>query len=260
MDFEDCQEPRLSFGNAAGLYDRVRPGYPQEAVRWILEPAGPAPLRVVDLGAGTGILTRVLLSLGHTVIPVEPDPEMRAQMIAVTPGTMPLDGCAESIPVPDGSVDAVLAGQAYHWFDVERAHPEIARTLRPGGVFGPIWNDRDENVSWLAELSLIANGLAGRHGNPQPDPSSVEPWFAPVEQATFRHSTSHTVESLVELITSRSYYLTAPPERQAKIRSAVRTLASDHPDLEGHSEFDLPYLTKAYRTTLVPPERRSTRP
>ena len=252
MESKNCQNPSLSFGAAAELYDRIRPGYPTAAVRWLLEPAGTGPLRVIDLGAGTGILTRVLLSLGHEVLPVEPDGGMRERLAEVTPEVTPLAGSAEAIPVPDGSVDAVVAGQAYHWFDTDRAHPEIARTLRPGGVFGPIWNDRDENVSWLAELSLIANGLAGRQGNPVPDPIAVEPWFAPPEHSTFRHSTTHTVESLVELITSRSYYLTAPPERQAKIRAAIRTLASDHPDLDGHPTFELPYLTEVYRTTVLP--------
>src|SRR6266581_4118253 len=95
----------LSYGPAAELYDRIRPTYPSASVEWAL---GPARLRVVDLGAGTGILTRVLLAPGHDVLPVEPDEAMRARLARTTPGTSALAGTAEEIPVPDGSVDAVL--------------------------------------------------------------------------------------------------------------------------------------------------------
>src|SRR5436309_15901895 len=109
------RSPALSFGPAAARYDRIRPSYPTAAVRWLI---GDAPVRVVDLGAGTGILTRQLVALGHDVTPVEPDPQMAALSGAVI-------GSAEKIPLPDGAVDAVVAGQAYHWFDRERAHPEI---------------------------------------------------------------------------------------------------------------------------------------
>src|SRR5947207_8421972 len=130
----------LSFGVAADLYDEMRPTYPPDAVRWAL---GERPRRVVDLGAGTGILTRALLDLGHEVVPVEPDPGMRDRLGRATPGLTALAGSAERIPLPDGSADAVLAGQAYHWFEPEPAHREVARVLAPGGVFAPIWNVRD---------------------------------------------------------------------------------------------------------------------
>src|SRR5690348_12905637 len=135
-----------SFGVAADEYDTQRPTYPAEAVAWAV---GDEPgRRVVDLGAGTGILTRMLLALGHTALPVEPDPEMRRRLAERSPDTQPLAGSAEAIPLPDGSVDAVMAGQAYHWFDPETAHREIGRVVRPGGVFAPIWNIRDESVPW----------------------------------------------------------------------------------------------------------------
>jgi SAM-dependent methyltransferase len=242
---------RCSFGGAADRYDRIRPSYPREAVRWLLEPVGDGPLRVVDVGAGTGILTRVLLTLGHEVSAVEPDPAMRAQLIAATPEITPLAGSAEAIDVPDNSVDAVVAGQAYHWFDPERAHPEIARVLRPGGVFGPIWNDRDERIGWLAELSRIADGLTTRNGGAEPGPTRIGPWFTAVEHATFQHATSHTVDSLVELVQSRSYYLTASPELRDEIVSRIRAMVAEHPDLRGTPTFELPYVTRAYRATRL---------
>ncbi len=118
----------LSFGAAAGDYDRFRPRYPEAAVRWALD--GLSRARVVDLAAGTGILTRTVLALGHEVVPVEPDPGMRAQLVVSTPGTTALAGSAEALPLPDSAADAVLVGTAYHWFDREPAHAEIARVLR----------------------------------------------------------------------------------------------------------------------------------
>ncbi len=145
-----------SFGPAAERYDRIRPSYPVEALRWIL---GDQPSRVVDLGAGTGILTRQLVALGHEVIPVEPDPAMRALIPAEL---APRDGTAEAIPLPDASVDAVVAGQAYHWFDQDKAHPEIARVLRPGGVFGPLWNERDDSVDWIRSYYLVSTAQRQR--------------------------------------------------------------------------------------------------
>ena len=127
MDPATWQEQRRSFGAAAELYDRIRPSYPAAAIRWIL---GDAPLRVVDLGAGTGILTRQVVALGHDVIPVEPDAGMRARAVAIGRAPRPVGGTAEAIPLGDGSVDAVVVGQSYHWFDADRAHREVARADR----------------------------------------------------------------------------------------------------------------------------------
>ena len=238
-------EDALSFGQSAALYDRVRPTYPQSAVQWSLQSARPSRLRVVDLGAGTGILTRVLLELGHEVLPVEPDSAMRDQLAKSTPGTEPLCGTAEAMPVRDQSVDAVVVGQAYHWFDRDRAHPEIARVLKPGGVFATMWNERDVGMAWVAELALIANGLAGSRSVPHTEPTGLAPWFHPVEHQTFSHVALHTADSLVELVMSRSYYLTATKRTQDKIVKAVQTLVSDQ-----GTTIELPYVTHAYRTTV----------
>src|SRR4029078_7627457 len=109
-----------SFGTAADRYDRYRPAYSPAAVRCAL---GEGPLRVADVGAGTGILSRVVRGEGHAVVAIEPDDEMRALLKTVSPDIPAYEGTAEEIPLPDASVDAVVAGQAYHWFDPERAHP-----------------------------------------------------------------------------------------------------------------------------------------
>jgi SAM-dependent methyltransferase len=245
------REQALSFGQAAARYDRIRPTYPPEALRWALDSVS-AGSTVVDLGAGTGLLTRVLLGLGYDVVPVEPDAGMRTQLDAATPGTTARAGSAEALPAPDGSLDAVVCGQAYHWFDQEKAHPELARAIRSGGVFAPIWNLRDESADWVRQLSVVtrqrADGTLDPSGlNPTNGVSAFGPEFGPVEQGKFRHATTHTVDSLVELVGSRSYYLTATPERQAAIERNVRALANEHPDLAGRETFELPYVTVVYR-------------
>lgn len=237
---------RLSFGSAAAEYDANRPTYPAEALRWML---GPTPVRVADVGAGTGLLTRALIALGHDVIPVEPDPGMRAQLDAATPGVQAVEGAAERIPLDDASVDAVVAGQAYHWFDRERAHPELARVIRPGGVFAPVWNQRDDDVPWLAELTRIVEGerAASSARNGERVHGDFGPWFDVPETTTFRHALPMTADRLVALIATRSYFLTAPAERQAEIRGKVRELAATLP-----ASFTLPYVTRAYRAVRRP--------
>jgi SAM-dependent methyltransferase len=247
VDPTTFQARARSFGPAAERYDRIRPHYPEAAIRWIL---GDAPLTVVDLGAGTGILTRQLVAIGHRVIPVEPDPGMRERLVAAGGGApQPLAGSAEEIPLPDAQADAVVAGQAYHWFDPARAHPEIARVLKPGGVFGPLWNDRDEDVSWVVALSAVVHEREG--ASPGLPVNAGDP-FGPVEQALFRQSVTHTPDTLVELMRSRSYHLIATPERQAEMDAAIRNLCATHPELAGRAEFELPYVTRTYRTHRLP--------
>lgn len=242
---EAARRQALSFGAAADAYDRFRPDYPTEAVRWAVGDA--PPVRVVDLGAGTGLLSRVLLGLGHQVVPVEPDEGMRARLAHATPGTTALAGSAERIPLPDGDADAVVAGQAYHWFDPERAHAEVARVLRADGTFAAIWNERDESVPWVAALSELADRVLGERGAGEDRPASFGDGFGAVEHARFRHSTRHTADTLVGMIATRSYYLTAASRQRREMDAAVRDLAATHPDLAGRDSFELPYRTEVFR-------------
>jgi SAM-dependent methyltransferase len=240
-DARDRRTEALSFGVAAGDYDRYRPTYPREALRWAL---GAEPLRVVDLGAGTGLLTRVLVDLGHDVVPVEPDAAMRAQLSAGGDLPEPRVGSAEAIPLADGSADAVVAGQAYHWFDQDRAHPEIARVLRPGGVLAPIWNVRDETVPWVKELTriVVEIGAADDRHAAWIDDLDFGPHFAQPESAVFRHAVPMTADSLIAMMRTRSYYLTATPTRRVAFDVAMGDLTSDLP-----ASFDLPYQTVVHR-------------
>ena len=247
-----------SFGAAADLYDDIRPRYAEPALRWLLAPLtgdrpGGPPLRLVDLGAGTGILTRQLLTLGHQVLAVEPDAGMRAKLTATTPAATALAGSAEEIPVPTGSVDGVLAGQAYHWFDRGRAHAEIARVVRPGGLFGPVWNIRDQSVPWTLEYTRVIKGeedTPGIHQGQLRDPD-FGPGFGPVESASFAHHTEQTPAGLERLMRSRSYYLVGDPDRQAEQVTGLRRLLASHPDLAGRDQFPMRYQTMAYRAVRV---------
>ncbi|MFF5230600.1 class I SAM-dependent methyltransferase [Dactylosporangium sp. NPDC000521] len=220
-----------SFGAAADLYDRIRPRYPREALQWAI----PEKSEICDLGAGTGILTRQLRDLGHHTIAVEPDDKMRAKI----PGDA-RKGDATHIPLPDASVDIVTAGQAYHWFYGEPAHAEIARVLRPGGSFIPIWNIRDERVPWVAESSTLFDGARERDAFDETAVQDFGPLFGPVRRATFEWSTTHTRESFLELVRSRSYYLVAGDEARRRLEERLLEVI---PPAE---EFELPYVTYVY--------------
>ncbi|GLZ06697.1 type 11 methyltransferase [Actinomadura sp. NBRC 104412] len=234
-----------SFGASARAYAAERPDYPADAVRWALEPAGPAP-RVLDLGSGTGKLTEMLARMDvRELTAVEPDPDMRAEAERRVPGVRPLAGSAEDIPLPDGSVDAVLAGQAMHWFDLDRALPEIHRVLAPGGVVGGLWNLDDDRVGWVAGLQEAArSSVSLRHWRPRTIPST--PYFPEVERAEFPHSQRRTAESLVATIATHSHILVLDERERAAVLDRVLTYLRGVPET-AEGEFDLPIVTLTLR-------------
>jgi SAM-dependent methyltransferase len=149
----DRETRRLSFGSVAADYDRYRPPPPPQALDWLIPPGAQA---ILDLGAGTGHVTRELIRRARRVVAVEPDERMRAVLAARCPGAEALEGRGEDIPLPDASVDAVVISAAWHWLDPERAVPEITRVLRVGGTLGVIWISRDNRVPWVAEFNAPA--------------------------------------------------------------------------------------------------------
>jgi SAM-dependent methyltransferase len=149
----DRETRRLSFGSVATDYDRYRPPPPPQALDWLIPPGAQA---ILDLAAGTGVVTRELIGRAARVAAVEPDGRMRAVLAARCPEAEVLAGRGEDIPLPAASVDAVVISAAWHWLDPALAVPEITRVLRPGGRLGVIWVSRNMRVPWVAELNAFA--------------------------------------------------------------------------------------------------------
>lgn len=230
-----------SFGNAAAAYERGRPPYPAAALDWLL-PAGAE--RIVDLGAGTGKLTRQIHERGLHVTAVEPSDGMRAELTRVLPGVPALAGTAESIPLPESSADAVLCAQAWHWVDPERAVPEVARVLSPGGRLGLIWNLRDEREDWVRALGEII------HSPETHRQSDLGAPFGPTETRDFGWTHEITLDRLLDLVASRSHVILLSRDDRAAVRDQVRDLVATHPALTGRDTFSLAYVTRCVRADL----------
>jgi SAM-dependent methyltransferase len=239
---------RTSFGSVAAEYAALRPSYPDDAVRFLL---GGAPRRVLDLGAGTGLLTERLVAAGHEVVAVDPSAEMLAQLSARLPGVTVEVGSAEAIPLPDDDVDAVVAGQAAHWFDPASAARAMARVLRSGGVVGLVWNTRDERVPWVAALGeLLADETRGHEADQTVVDRFARELPATDECREFGIVQAVSPEQVVAGIGTRSYAATMDAATRASFLGRVRGLLAVHPDTRGRAVLELPYVTVAHR--LVP--------
>jgi SAM-dependent methyltransferase len=233
----------LSFGPQAAAYERGRPSYPPEAIDWLL-PTGARD--VLDLGAGTGKLTTRLVERGLNVVAVDPLAEMLEVLCQSLPDTTALLGSAEEIPLADNSVDAVLVAQAWHWFNPQRAIPEVARVLRPGGLLGLVWNTRDERLGWVRELGRII----GRDDDPVRDKVTLPEPFTGPERHQVEWTSYLTPQALIDLVASRSYCITSPAEVRTKTLDQVRQLLATHPVLANSGGLALPYITVCVRATL----------
>jgi SAM-dependent methyltransferase len=232
------------FAEVAGAYERARPGYPEDAVRWL---AGDEPRDVVDLGAGTGKLTRALVALGHRVMAVEPLPVMLEHLAENAPGAFGVLGTAEVIPLPDAFADVVTCAQSFHWFDHDLALPEIARVLRSPGRLAVVWNIRDDGDAFMARLTeIIGNerlSEAARYG-----PLEASDVFGPVESAVFRHAQVVDRETLLDLVLSRSHCAKLDQGDRDPVLDAVGRL---YDEAAGPGGVRLPYVTHCYRAAKV---------
>jgi len=246
-----------SFGAAAAAYAEHRPGYAEAAVRWALEPVRDGrPARVADVGAGTGKLTATLIGLGAEVTAVEPDPQMLAELRRTMPEARSVPGSAEEIPLPDASLDAVLAGQAMHWFDMNRALPEIARVLRPGGVLAGLWNVDDDRVGWVAGLAEISKrkssitlttwrGSAAKSRQEQLLGEASD-LFSAAEVGEFGHGQARTADSLLATIGTHSHLLVMEEAERARLLARVGDFLRSQPET-AQGEFTLPMVTVGLR-------------
>ena len=236
----------VSFGAGADIYERARPTYPDAAVDWLIPPG---TRRVVDLGAGTGKLTRSLVARGLDVTAVEPSEGMLDQLRLAVPGASARIGSAEAIPLPDASADLVVSGQAWHWFDDARAAAEAARVLRPGGTLAQVWNTRDTTVGWVARFGAIADrghpneGFAG--------PPTLNAAYGPVEAWTTTWSLPLDRLALRDLSASRSAYLAMD---EAARRATLADIDALFDEVAAPAEGDpgrrivaMPYVTRCFR-------------
>jgi SAM-dependent methyltransferase len=235
-----------SFGARAADYAEHRPSYPADSVRWALGAASRPVHDVLDLAAGTGKLTEALLPLGLTVTAVEPDDGMLAELSSRFPQVTALVGAAEEIPLAAGSVDAVVVGQAFHWFDQPTALGEIARVLRPGGGFGALWNGEDDSVEWVAGLLDVSD--TRRNITPERFVLPTHPGFGPFEESSFPNTHRRTIESMAETFGTRSWLLVLPPDERDAMLARIRAYLAARPETAG-GEFDLPLVTKVVRAT-----------
>ncbi|MEU8484789.1 class I SAM-dependent methyltransferase [Streptomyces sp. NPDC048641] len=255
MDQDERLLHSSSFGAAATAYAQHRPDYAQAAVRWALEPA--PGLRVLDLGAGTGKLTATLVALGAEVVAVEPDPAMLAELHRALPAVRALPGSAEAIPLPDASVDAVVSGNAMHWFDMDVAGPEIARVLAPGGVLAGLWNVFDNRVDWVAGLERVSgsaaigprdtfgNWRAQTAGAHLPSAGLVARFGSP-EQTEVPHGQLRTADSLVATFATKAGMLVMPEQERGAALEPIRAFLASRPET-ARGEFTLPMLTGVLR-------------
>lgn len=240
-----------SFGAAAGAYEAARPGYPAAAVDWLV-PDGAR--RVLDLGAGTGKLSRLLVERGLEVTAVEPSARMREQLARAVPGAAVLAGSAEDIPLAAGSVDTVLVAQAWHWVDPERAVPEVARVLVPGGRLGLVWNIRDTREPWAAAFGALMHRHTVQVTDTAPD---LQPPFGEVERFEVGWVQDLSPAELVQLVESRSYVITLPEEQRSELLAEVAEFVATDPALAGPETVGFPYITRCTRARVMQEAGRS---
>ncbi len=239
------------FDQQADAYDRGRPGYPAEAVAFVIETLRIGPdATVVDLAAGTGKLTRKLVPTGAEVIAIEPVPAMREvlsrSLSGVRPDVRVADGTAESLPLDDASVDGVVVAQAFHWFDGPRALAELARVLRPGGRLAVVFNVRDERDPVQASLERVWEPYRGdtpthRSGDWQRAFDPAGP-FTPLVHRAFTNEQRVSADQLVDRVVSVSFIATLDEAQRVAVEAEVRTLLADE------AEVILPYRTDVFWT------------
>lgn len=240
------EEAARGFQQGAEAYERGRPGYPPEAVKWLSRELRLEPGRtVLDVAAGTGKLTRELAPSGATVLAVEPVPGMRAVLERVVPEARALPGTAEALPVGDGSIDALTVAQAFHWFDGRAAVAEFHRVLRPAGRFGLIWNRRlvDEPIH-RAVREIIApyhRDSPSHHRGEWRRPVAEGGLFAAVSEIEVPFGQVLDAGEFVDRFSSISYIAALPDDDRESVLERLRTVAAE----EGEP-IRLGYTTEAY--------------
>jgi SAM-dependent methyltransferase len=258
-----------SFGGVASQYERYRPGPPDVAVDWFL----PRRVgRVVDLGAGTGALTRLLTNRADDVVAVEPDDRMRAVLKEQVSGVRAVTGRGESIPLPDSCADAVLASSSWHWMDPLPTLHEVGRVLVPGGVLGAVWSGPDPEGAFMVQARTLlaeqsrASADRGSAADDSPDreladvitgdglrptfgleiPAEVP--FGPPEQRTFTWDVALNADELIGLLGTLSWIITMPADRRERVVGEARRLLRELLGVEGDVTVDVAFRADAWKS------------
>ncbi len=244
------------FSAEAQAYSRGRPAYPGAILPWLKAELGVAAAsRVVDLGAGTGKFTKLLVQTGATVIAVEPVDAMRAQLTANLPTVQVLAGTADSIPLQTASADVLVCAQAFHWFATEAALAEIHRVLRPGGSLGLVWNVRDESVDCVVAITAIMRPYEGDaprfYKGDWRRPFSGR-YFTEPEKTSFAYEHVGTAQEVIlDRFLSVSFIAALPALEKERVADQLRALIGSRPALRDHEMIAFPYQTEAYRCKRV---------
>lgn len=257
------REALVGFGRAADAYERGRPGYPAEAVALLVEALDlRSGRRVLDVGAGTGKLTRDLVPTGAEVSAVEPVEGMRRRFAVALPGVEVRDGTAAALPLGDAEVDAVVVAQAFHWFADHAALAEFARVLRPGGHLGLIWNVRDRAVPWVARLTEIINTREG--DSPRHESGAWrrafddQPWFGELGCASVHHVHILPLPAMLDRYASTSFVAALPDDERAAMLVQVAAVLAEVADADGLVAH--PYRTDVWWAAVNDPGAGRWRP
>jgi SAM-dependent methyltransferase len=239
-------EARRGFQAGAAAYERARPGYPSAAVDWLVAELSLGPGRtIIDIGAGTGKLTRELIASGAEVVAVEPVPAMREELERAVPAARVQDGTGEELPFGDGTVDAITVAQAFHWFDVPRALAEFHRVLRPGGRFALIWNRRRLDQPLHREISAI---IEPYHGDSPShargawrEPVAASDLFVPVAELEVPYEQELDAAGVVDRVGSTSFIAALPDPERDEVLGRIGDLAAGWPE-----PLCLGYMTEAF--------------
>ena len=264
LSAEESARRSASFGAAASQYARFRPGPPAESVAWLLESA---PTTVVDLGAGTGALTRLLVERVSDVIAIEPDDRMREVLARDVPEASARKGWGEALPLEDHSADAVLASSSWHWMDAELALGEAARVLRPAGVLGAVWSGPDPDGPFLAAAqALLAQRRDDNDEDDSPDMASaiIDPHrtitelvipdgspFAVPEHHVHTWDVALNAEELIGLLGTFSWIILMTPERRERVVAEARRLLAEGLGVVGDVTVDVAYRADSWRTRVA---------
>jgi len=241
------------FAAGADAYERGRPEYSPEAIEALVRELRIEPgKRVLDLAAGTGKLTRQIAPAGAEIVAVEPISEMRAKLEAASPDVEAIEGTAEAIPLPNHSVDAVLVGQAFHWFDGIRAVSEIRRVLNSEGALGMIWQARDPRLPWIERLDEIIDRADDGHPRFRTmgwrEAFDRTALFEPLRTADFETVQRGRPETIVDRVASISYVAAMSEARRQRVLDEVRDLLASDPETKGADVIELPYRAHIYWT------------